>query len=1441
MAYLCPPGEGWGPLSPERPVDFTPCFQYGFLATCLNFMFLVAAAMRLRRLRAASLLPFDLVGNPLFWGKLTMAAFALLASVSGLIAITSYHPTFSIYTISLVLQFAATAAAFYLHYKEQFYSRTASTSLLLFWLGSALLLSMRLRTSIALGYIDNHLVLVATDILFGLAAVANIILESKPKPEKLYELSSNTGYALLENHEDNAASTSFQSPEERANIFSLIGFTWMTALLEKGYRKPLQMEDTWKLSRHYQPDAVSEKFQRNWQAELDSGNPSLFWATVRTYGLSWALSSFYALARDVIAFTTPVLLSRLINFVSVYNTVEAEPIENGYFYAITIFILSNVQSLAYHHCHLQCQRLYSQMRIGYMAAIYRKTMNISNDARRQYGTGTIVNHMSVDAEHYVNFVANLSFELWSLPLQIVVVLCLLYRTLGWTMIAGVLTLLASIPISARILQSMNVLTEQLMGHRDRRMRIMDEVLSGIKAIKLYAWEQPFIQRINKVRIGMELRIIRKNSVLNAIESFVLPFTHFTVSFATFGLYALMDNVSRGPLTPQLAFVSLVLFNMLKYPIWCLPELIPKYVKSNVSHRRIFEFLNADEIDFTAIDRQPYDRDSPTTSPDDVLVSVKDGTFKWLSDDKAASSNINIKCRREELVAVIGRVGSGKSSLISAILGDMIKCSGDVTVCGSVAYVAQQPWILNATLRNNILFGSSYEEEYYNRVIDACALRQDLDNLPAGDLTEIGERGINLSGGQKMRVSLARAVYSRADVYVLDDPLAAVDAHVSKHLFTHVLGPQGMLQSQARILVTNAVQYLYNVDNIVMLSDGKIIEQGSYAQAMDKGGAIFEFASKLNDSNLNSTSNSSASSLAPNADNSANTSNNVDLHQKLDKQSELTSCCEGANSSVTGDIYRTTTIETKQDGRVEWSTYHMYAKACGKHNVLILLLALLLSSIGDVLTNIWLERWSTAGSKSNSADNSGQPDASHSTKYYLLIYGGLGLASALASSLKSLVLWLKCSIRASTKLHQNMLIGVLRSPMSFFDVTPLGRIINRFSSDLDVCDEKLPESFDELSHTIADTLSGIIIVTFTMPKIIFVLVVVILIYRRIQQLYLQSSRELKRIVAITTSPVFAHFQESISGMSTIRAYVQQPQFIAENEARLADNVRASYTIENSMTHLERIAEYSNILPEASDIIDDCRPKEAWPEHGVVEFKNYSTRYRDGLDLVLKDLSFRVLPRHKVGIVGRTGAGKSSLTLALFRIIEGFSGQILLDGEDISKYGLFDVRSKLSIIPQDPVLFEGTVRENLDPFGSYSDQNIWRALEQAHLADYIRTKQESLEFMVAQSGENFSVGQRQLICLARALLKHAKVLVLDEATAAIDNETDEIIQQTIKKEFKDCTVLTIAHRLNTIIDSDMILVVDGGRLAEYDTPQNLLANKESIFAKLVEEAQNSSTRV
>ncbi|KAJ2123708.1 hypothetical protein IW147_002301 [Coemansia sp. RSA 720] len=1529
MGLSCPSSEGWGPLSPSRPVDFTTCFEHGVLVTGINVLFLVVAIVRLRTLKHAPLLPHTLVVGSLFWIKLSLAVATLAASVAELALATFAYPPVCAFTVAMWLQTAAAVVAVHLHYCEQLGNRIASTPLLLFWMATVLLALMRLRTAVSMDLVETQPAAVVANTLFMLAALATMTLECQPKPHGLYQLP-----------DDDDDYVELKSPEDQANVFSRWTFTWLTPLLEQGLRKPLQMADVWDLSRQYQPDVATAEFQRNWQAEQKQPNPSLFRATMRTYGAAWMLGGFYKVVKDLAAILNPILLSRLIGFVSTYHTPAAEPIENGYFYAISMFVVASVQTLTFQQYWVQNQRVYIMLKMSYTTAIYRKTMVLSNDARQKYNVGSIVTHMSADSQRVADFAANFSHHLWSSPLQIVLALYLLYRTLGWTVYAGVLVMLISIPTSAQLSRSMRTLNKLLMGYRDQRMKIMDEVLSGIKIIKLYAWESSFIRRINEVRVKLELRTIRHYGLIQAVFSFVTTLVPFAVSFSTFGLYSLVDNVSHGPLTPQLVFVSLTLFNMLRFPLSFGPMVIPSVLEAMVSSRRIFDFLTAGEIDFAAIEREPYDRDASSTCTDDVLVSVENGTFKWLSADEPTLHNVSIKCKHDELVAVIGRVGAGKSSLMSAILGDMIKSDGSVRIRGSIAYVPQQAWILNATLRDNILFGSQLDQEFYDRVVDACALRPDLDMLPAGDMTEIGEKGINLSGGQKARVSLARAVYARADVYLLDDPLAAVDAHVGKHIFTHVLGPQGMLKTRARILVTNAVQYLSNVTHIVMLRDGAVVDQGSFAQAMAQQSSIFEFIHKyINEAQISQATSNTASDSENIEDEATQTEQNsmvlpkgVGVHRMSSKQ---TLGCASVNilhnkrstleTSVGSNQGRTITTEVSRQGHVEWSTYYTYIKACGLRNALLFAVALLLASVSNVGANMWLKHWasSNAGTDLNLGlfmwSKSWSPSSTdtdlgssllystavHSVFYYLFIYGGLGLLGALLSSLQSLLLWMRCSIRASTKIHQNMLISVLRSPMSFFDVTPLGRILNRFSSDLQRSDEMLPRSISNMVNSMVILVSAIVVIILSSPLMLVLMLPLTIAYNHMRQLYLCSSRELRRLDSTTRSPIFAHFQESIGGVSTIRAYNQQPRFIYENESRVGLNMRAyctyfslnrwlslrletlgnivmlgtallaigsvqyfgygdagqiglaimyalgitssvngsvrSYTdVENSMTQLERVIEYVELPSEAPDIIEDCRPAATWPDRGMIDFKNYSMRYRDGLDLVLKELSFRVLPNQKVGIVGRTGAGKSSLTLALFRIIEAASGQILIDGEDIAKYGLFDVRSKLSIIPQDPVLFAGTVRENLDSFNSYSDQEIWQALEHAHLADVIRAKDERLEFMVTQSGENFSVGQRQLICLARALLKRAKVLVLDEATAAIDNATDTIIQESIRKEFKNCTVLTIAHRLDTIIDSDMILVVDGGCLAEYDTPQNLLENKNSMFAKLVEEARTTGSQ-
>ncbi|KAJ1877065.1 hypothetical protein LPJ57_004145, partial [Coemansia sp. RSA 486] len=1184
---LCPSPEGWGPLSPSRPVDFTTCFQHGVLILGLNIAFIFAAAIKLHRTRRAAVLPPEIVAGIAFWLKLALVAAALVASTIELLLLLEQQLVVSVYAISLTAQTLAVGIALRLHFREQFTSRVGSTPLLLFWLATVLVTLMRLRTSVAMGLGRSNIPVIAATTGYLLTALGALAMECQPKPHMLYELpyddedDFDDSNALALGGSAQSSSCTFQSPEERANIFSRLTFSWMTPLLEKGYRKPLQLEDTWELGFDYRPDIVTERFQRNWRAELRSGRPSLFRATMRTYGAAWALGGMFKLIKDLVSFLNPILLSRLIGFVSRWGSDDPEPIEFGYFYALAMFVVASVQVLAFQQHWVQNQHVNCLMKISYTTAIYRKTLNLSNDARQQYNIGGIVTHMSVDSQRVADFFANFSHHLWSSPLQIVLALTLLYRTLGWSMFAGVTVMVVSIPTSARLSRSMRALNKLLMGYRDGRMKIMDEVLSGIKIIKLYAWESSFIRRINDVRVNLELATIKRYGFLQAGFSFVVTLIPFVVSFATFGLYSLADGESHGPLTPQLVFVSLTLLNMLRFPLSHGPMVIPALLESMVSSNRIFDFLTAGEIDINAVDHEPYDRDMPDTSEDDVLVSVTGGAFKWLTADQNPTiSGINIECKRRELVAVIGRVGAGKSSLASAVIGDMVRSAGRAVVRGSVAYVPQQPWIMNATLRDNILFGHRFDQAFYDRVIDACALRPDLDMLPAGDKTEIGEKGINLSGGQKARVSLARAVYSRADIYVLDDPLAAVDAHVGKHIFTHVLGPQGMLKTRARILVTNAVQYLANTDNVVMLRDGTIVDQGPFAQAMAHRAEIFEFVHRFieGDGGSSSLEGSGASGSASDAEyyEDETTQNEQDgtiqpLGVSIGRKSTRQTLGRASIGTVHGALARrkpqreatpagmaaTITTEVSRQGKVEWSIYMTYARACGARNATMFCLALLSASLSNVLANLWLKHWAS----SNTGLDSTTIMASlvrHGVFYYLAIYGALGLLGASMSSLQSLLLWTRCSIQASSKIHENMLVSVLRSPMSFFDVTPLGRILNRFSSDLQRCDEALPRSVSGMVNTVVSVLSAVSVISLSTPLMLVIMFPLAFVYRYLQQRYLYSSRELRRLDSTTRSPIFAHFQESIGGVSTIRAYSQQSRFVAENEDRLEQNIRAYYT-------------------------------------------------------------------------------------------------------------------------------------------------------------------------------------------------------------------------------------------------------------------------------------------
>ncbi|KAJ2008208.1 hypothetical protein H4R26_000328 [Coemansia thaxteri] len=1498
-------------------LDLTPCFEHGVALPLLNALFIGLALLRLGQLRTLYALPSFCTKTAAYWIKLVLASVITTASAVELMLAVTMQPlsrAVNVFAVGQLVQTAAYIFAIKLHYYEQTRARKSSGTLLLYWLVSIIAQLVVLRTDRGANrapYETNAVVWMARYIaLFSMTA----LFCAELWPRKLVE------YVLPEDGDDDVVSASrfgVRAPEEDANIFSQLTFSWMSPLLKLGQHKQITEDDLWELPANCAPVNIAETFDEHWQHELNNRErrtPSLLRALWKTAGAPYALAGVFKLIQDILQFTQPVLLSLLLGFVASYATDSPQPMSFGYFYAGSMLALQAIQTLFLHQYFQISMTTGMKAKSGLTAAIYKKALRLSNETRQEYTTGNIATLFSVDVGR-IGGVTDYAHVIWSGPLQVVLAIYLLYITLGWSVFAGVIVMLIAVPFNGWLTKRMRALQMEQMKCKDKRTTMIDEALSGVKVIKLYAWERSFLSKIQQVRESLELVILSKYGRMFAWGSVSAMIVPFLVSFMTFLVYSAFDGMSHGPLTAQLVFVSLSLFNLLRFPLVMFPIILSSLVDAHVAMGRIYKLLTSDELDLESVTRLESARRSDRIPPllDDagisnnknIAVQVKDGTFRWSSKDMATLDNISACALSNEHLAIVGRVGSGKSSLLSALLGDMRREKGEVVVHGQVAYVPQQPWIMNATLRSNILFGLKYDEVFYNRVVDACALRPDLDMLPASDLTEIGEKGINLSGGQKARVSLARAVYSRADVYILDDPLSAVDAHVARHLFDHVLGPEGLLKSRCRIHATNAIQFISKCDSILLLQGGLIAEQGTVADLAERRGLVYALIQEYGvaDSATPSTSagiTPSGSSMQLAGEEISGAQSDASFFSKQKRRSTLGSLPPASIAPVqrTGQLRATggashdmiISEEVSAVGKVSLASYVDYFRACSWTGSVLLVVGMIFNQGLLVLSNVWLKVWSSANEMH---EREGIPDI-HGPLYYVAIYGLFGLTAAVFAYGRSVVQWSVCAVRSGRSTHHNMLTAVFRSPMSFFDTTPLGRILQRFAKDQFSIDEIIPRTFGAWLQNLTTILFSLSVIVVSMPAFGLVIVPVFMFFFYLKNYFLDTSRTLKRLDSTTRSPIYSSFQETLVGVSTIRAYGKSERFMAENLRKIDTNQRCVYPylslnrwlavrlefmsalvifstamlgvislwygkgdaalvglsvsyalqstqqinwmlrmecdLENSMCDYVRIQEYEQLEPEAPDVIEDHRPAQSWPDHGMVEFRNYSTRYREGLDFVLKDVSFSVRPREKVGIVGRTGAGKSSLTLALFRIIEAAEGQILLDGEDIAQYGLFDVRSKLSIIPQDPVLFAGTVRENLDPFNSYSDQDIWRALEHARLADFIRTKDERLEFVVTQGGENFSVGQRQLICLARALLKRAKVLVLDEATAAIDNSTDAIIQESIRKEFKDCTVLTIAHRLNTIIDSDRVLVLDKGQIAEFDTPKTLLARDGGLFKQL-----------
>ncbi|XP_046591581.1 multidrug resistance-associated protein 1 isoform X8 [Neodiprion lecontei] len=1337
-------------------------------------------------------------------------------------------------------------------------------------------------------------------------------------------------------------------PETNSSFPSKILFTWFDPMAWKGFKKPLETDDLWAMNPEDTAAEIVPKFDKYWMETLRKTD-KLFWtyfgaqgtkasfrkssgqvdfnsarrkkiasilpALCKAFGPTFLFGSLLKLSQDILTFASPQILKFLIAFVETKDSSGnfGEPLWKGYFYAVLLFLTATIQTLVLSQYFNRMFLVGLRIRTALIAAIYRKALRMSNAARKESTVGEIVNLMSVDAQRFMDLTAYINM-IWSAPLQIMLALYFLWDTLGASVLAGLAVMIILIPVNALIANKVKTLQIRQMKCKDERVKLMNEVLNGIKVLKLYAWEPSFEQQILKIR-NKEIQVLKEAAYLNAGTSFIWSCAPFLVSLVSFATFVLSNE--ENVLDSTKAFVSLSLFNILRFPLSMLPMMISNMVQTSVSVKRINKFMNSEELDPNNVQHDPSELHP---------LVIENGTFTWCVDesDKPTLRNINLHVQQGHLVAFVGSVGSGKSSLVSALLGEMDRLGGRVNTKGSIAYVSQQAWIQNATLQDNILFGKSLDKSLYNRVIEACALKPDLEMLPAGDKTEIGEKGINLSGGQKQRVSLARAVYSNADIYFMDDPLSAVDSHVGKHIFDNVIGPSGMLKKKTRVLVTHGITYLPEVDDIIVIKNGEVTERGTYKQLLEKKGAFAEFLvqhlQEVGNLEADAVSEADLDELKQQLESTIGTD---DLQQKLSRarsrvsESHSDSGSVNEKRSLNGSLKRQYSIdshnsvsllhrnsvkekdalpvkvgeklievEKTETGSVKWKVYSHYLRSIGWFLTVSTIVMNAVFQIFSIGSNAWLSKWSD--------DNTTVSDTSK-RDMYLGVYGGLGLGQAFGVILGIMALYLG-ALRSATAMHRTALHNVLCGPMYLFDTVPIGRILSRFSADVDVMDNKIPPSLSQCLSSLFRAVGTVVAICYSTPLFAVVILPIGVVYYFVQRFYVATSRQLKRLESVSRSPIYSHFGESVTGAPTIRAYGLQDRFIAESESRVDFNqvcyypsvianrwlairlemvgnliiffaalfsvlpkedltaggvgfslsyalqitqtlnwlVRMTSDVETNIVAVERIKEYGETPQEAPWEIPNCSPPADWPNEGRVEFRDYKVRYREGLDLVLKGLTFTVNGGEKVGIVGRTGAGKSSLTLSLFRIIEAAGGKIFIDGLDISQMGLHALRSRLTIIPQDPVLFSGTLRLNLDPFEQHTDDQVWKALEHAHLKEFVKGLPSGLLHEVTEGGDNLSVGQRQLICLARALLRKTRVLILDEATAAVDLETDDLIQRTIREEFKNCTVLTIAHRLNTILDSDRVIVLDKGYITEFDDPETLIQQKTSAFYSMAKDA-------
>ncbi|GAB0187212.1 ATP-binding cassette sub-family C member 10 [Grus japonensis] len=1313
--------------------------------------------------------------------------------------------------------------------------------------------------------------------------------------------------------------------EDGESWLSRFFYVWMNPLMKRGYQWKLnQPQDVYVLPRKLQAARVCDQFYACWKKaalhQVEEETVSLTSPIIAggdgssnapdsshhaqeavrlisvlhvAFGLRFYSLGLLKLAGSLLGFSGPLLLNLLVNFMES----QQEPLSHGVLYALGLFAGSFLGALLRNQFSYEVNKVTLMVRAAIISAIYRKALRVGSTSLTRFTVGEIVNFMSTDTNRLVNFC--LSFhEVWSLPFQFAITLYLLYQQVGVAFLGGLALALLLVPINKVIANRIMMNNKEMLKHKDTRVKLMTEFLCGIRVIKFYAWEKHFSTRINACR-DKELQKLRAIKYLDALCVYLWAALPVVVSITIFITYVLLGH----QLTATKVFTALALVGMLILPLNSFPWVLNGTLEAKVSLDRIQRFLELMDQDLEAY----YALDSPSGTA--TAVEMQCAAFSWAPVEEESTRQPlstgtvqlhigNLSVRKGMLLGVVGKVGSGKSSLLAAITGELIKQGGRVYVCDleqGFGLATQEPWIQFTTVRENILFGREYDARLYKEVVEACALSEDLNILPAGDQTEVGENGVTLSGGQKARIALARAIYQEKELYLLDDPLAAVDADVANHLMQKCI--LGVLKHKTRILCTHRTEFLEKADALLLIDNGRIVKTGTPADILPLVEA-FPKCKDMDKRRKDKAPDEQGQEEAVETEAEESTQNNHLIHRE----------------------------EEKKEGAVAFQVYKAYWLAVGSCLALSILFSLLLMQASRNISDWWLSHWiSSISQTANSSvmicsasppspelllfsvvglvspiqalDTTPVPsNSSLDVNFYLIVYGSIAGANSLFTILRAF-LFAYGTIRAATVIHNQLLQRALKATVTFFDTTPTGRILNRFSSDLYCVDDSLPFILNIFLANMYGLLGMLVIITYGLPWIGLVLLPLGALYFSIQRYYRRTSRELKRLYSVTLSPIYTHFSETLSGLSSIRAMRATQRFELENQLRLEQNQRclfasntamqwldirlqmigvavvtaiagiaiiqhqkqlgnpglvglalsyalsvtnllsgliSSFTLtETMMVSVERTEEYTTDIPtEPQDKLVQVAAD--WPSQGLVEFQQVVLAYRVGLPNALDGVNFTVYPGEKVGIVGRTGSGKSTLFLALFRMLELKSGRILLDGVDSQLVGLEELRSRLAIIPQDPFLFSGSIRENLDPQGKRTDAELHEVLEQCHLRDAI-TQMGGLDSELGERGKSLSVGQRQLVCLARALLTQAKVLCIDEATASVDQKTDQLLQQTIRQRFADKTVLTIAHRLNTILDSDRVLVMQAGKVAELDSPARLSQKDGSLFQRLLHSGQ------